>query len=603
MISALNHQQPLNGNSFMKMMKYLVVCLVVVVSSNLCAQGIESPQLKQYQDAKAFYVDGKYNLAMEAFKPLIQAEDNNPYTPYASFYFALSAYNEGYLPLAKNMLLQIKKQSPKWSRTPEVNIWLAKIHFENKDYNSALQVLSSVESDFTTKLKKYEVKKIDDIDQMKELYTNHSDDNVIAEELAYRISQQSLASRDQLLLTELIERHDLDHKKLDVSVITKTVYKDEYHVALLLPFMVENLEPNERRKVNQFVLDFYEGIKVAVDTLSKSGVDIELHAYDTKRDTIETARILKKEELKGMDLIIGPLFTSQIEIVKEFAYRNKINLINPFYSNSEIIGNNPFSFLYKPTSETVGEQAAEYVINNARNKVGIIYYGDGKQDEVMAQAYKARIEKDSFNIITYKRIKKDSSRSILDMLLISDGKIKEASTEEAKEKLTIGLDSVGHIFVASNDDLISTKVISAVETRGDSIMVVGSAAWLDLPAISYETYLRLNTVLYAPAYISTRSNDYDAFRNHYLQKHRKTPPKYAEEGYELMMLLGKSLDEYGKYFQLGWGKKNNIPGAISFGYNYQNSNSNTLVPILTFEDGDMRTIIKMQEDSDGDKNK
>jgi len=587
----------------MKTTKYLVVGLLLVFFSKLNAQGIESPLLKQYKDAKNFYQQGNFNLAMEAFKPLIQSEEKNAYTPYASFYFALSAYKQDYIPMAKNMLLQIKQQYPKWSRTPEVNIWLAKIYFENKEYNSALQVLSSVESDYTDKLKAYELSTIEESQTLKDLYYKNEEDKLIAEELAERISNQPLASRDQLLLTEIIERHDLDTQKLNVSLVTKSVYKDEYHIALLLPFMVENLKPEDRRKVNQFVLDFYEGVKMAVDTLKSSDISIKLHAYDTKRDSAATARILEKEELKGMDVILGPLFANQINIVKEFAYRNKINLINPFYSNSEIIGNNPFSFLYQPTSETVGKLAADFVSKNARNKVGIILYGESAQDEVLAKAYKETIQKDSFDIIAFKKIEKDGSREILDMLLISNKKIKEVSTEEAKDKLNIALDSIGHIFVASNDDLISTKVISAVETRGDSIMVIGSAAWLDLPAISYETYLRLNTVLYAPAHISTDSESYESFRDRYLKKRKEAPPKYAEDGYELMMLLGKSLDEYGKYFQVGWSKEKTITGEISQGYNYQNSNSNTLVPILTFEDGEMQLIIKKEDLRDGDKNK
>jgi TolA-binding protein len=43
---------------------------------------------RQYKSAKEFYASGKYNLAMEMFKPLMTYDKNNPYTEYAAFYYA-----------------------------------------------------------------------------------------------------------------------------------------------------------------------------------------------------------------------------------------------------------------------------------------------------------------------------------------------------------------------------------------------------------------------------------------------------------------------------------------------------------------------------------
>jgi len=586
----------------MKYFRALLVVIALIISFSFTqAQDQGYDYAKQYTGAKLLFSQEKYNLAMEAFKPLIQTKEGNPYANYASFYYAMSAYREGYLPMAKNMLLQIKQQFPKWSRLSEVNLWLAHLYFESEEYNSGLNVLKSVEGKsfdrYIEKLKTYYFTGIASDQTLKDLYLN-TKDAVAGKILAKRIAAQPLANRDQDLLDELIENLDLDAEQLNVSHVAKTIYKDKYKVAVLLPFMVQNLEPVDKPKVNQFVIDMYEGIKLATDSLKEKGVKIELFAYDTKRDSISTARILEKDELKGMDLIIGPLFSKQIDMVSEFGYRNQINVINPFYSNADLLGNNPFSFLYKPTDEVVGYRAAEFVAKHARNKVGIIFYGDTRQDSIMANAYKKRIEKDSFNIIINKKIEKDESRTILDLLLVSNKNIKEVSSEDAKEQLEIGLDSIGHIFVASNNDLISSKVVSAVETRGDSIMIVGSSDWLKLSSINYETYVRLGAALYAPTYLPKDTLGYDQFRHRYVLTHKKSPSDFVADGYELMMLMGNSLDKYGKYFQLGWNKEEFIPGTISYGYNYQFTNANHLVPILSFVGGEYKVILKSEEPGD-----
>lgn len=592
----------------MKTLRYLLFVGLVGFSTLALGQTPEEDYSKKYTGAKMLFSQGNYKLAMEAFKPLIQTDENNKYSQYASFYYALSAYKQGYLPMAKNMLLQIKQLYPNWSKTGEVNLWLGITYFELEEYNSALNALSEVKKgkneEYIKNLKAFYLSKIENTEVLKGIFENNPEEVVLGKLLAKRIASQSLADRDQQLLEQLIKKFDLDTEQLNISMVTETVYKDTYKVAVVLPFIMSKLEPNERPKINQFVIDLYEGIKLAIDTLQKSGIDIQLLAYDTKRDSATTAAILEKPELKGVDVIIGPLSREPTMLVTNFAYQNKINVINPFFASTEIINNNPFSFLYRPSSEVVGERAAEYVSETVKNKNGIIFYsGDSKQDSVLAFSYKKAIEKEGFNIIINKKINKDSTRAILDLLLISNRKIKEASTEEARDKFKIAPDSVGHIFVASDNDLISSKVISAVETRGDSIIVVGSANWMELPAINYDTYDRLKTILYAPALINKETEQFAVFRDKYIAIHKKAPSNMVTDGFELMMFIGKSLKQHGKYFQLGWNKEGYMPGYLAYGYNYKDANTNLLVPFISFEGEEMDVIINKEDKRDEHRKK
>lgn len=592
----------------MKTLRYLLFVSLIAFSTLASGQTPEEDYSKKYTGAKLLFSQGNYKLAMEAFKPLIQENENNKYAAYASFYYAISAYKQGYLPMAKNMLLQIKQLYPNWSKIDEVNLWLGVVYFELEEYNSALNALNEIKKgkkdQYTQNLKAFYLSKVENTEVLKSVFDNYPEEEVLGKILAQRIAAQPLTDRDQQLLEKLINKFDLDTEQLNVSMVTETVYKDTYKVAVVLPFIMSKLEPNEKPKVNQFVIDLYEGIKLAVDTLQKSGIDIQLLAYDTQRDSAITAAILEKPELKGVDVIIGPLSRKPTMLVTDFGYQNKINVINPFFASSEIIGNNPFSFLYRPSSEVVGQRAAEYVSKIAKNKNGIIFYsGDSKQDSVLAFSYKKAIEEEGFNIIINKKINKDSTRAILDLLLISNRKIKEASTEEARDKFKIAPDSVGHIFVASDNDLISSKVISAVETRGDSITVVGSANWMELPAINYDTYDRLETILYAPALINKETEQFSAFRDKYISIHKKAPSNMVTDGFELMMFLGKSLKKHGKYFQLGWNKAGYMPGYLAYGYNYKQANTNLLVPIISFEGEEMEVIIKKEDKRDENRKK
>lgn len=548
----------------------------------------------EYDNAKRFYQEGKYALAMESFKPLITESDEHNYEPYASFYYSLAAYNENYLPLAKDMLLQLKSRYRNWDQINEANYWLAGIYFEQDQQYQALNILKEIRdadwSEDVAGLKYKYFAEITDIEQLKQLYLDNKDDEVLGRLTAKAISKQTLVNQDQKLLNDIIERFDFSPGDFNVMEVSKSIFKDEYKVAVLLPFMNDDLEANLRRKVNQFVIDLYNGIKLAADSLNGEGKNIKLYAYDTKRSARVTKELVEKDEMKGMDLIIGPLYAQTIDVVNEFSFQNKINVINPLSSNSNVIGDNPFAFLFYPSNEAIGRAGAEYAIAHVAPKPGIIFYEDNPNDSAMAYAYKQRIEQDSIKIIAVKGMKKDETRQVLDMLLIANQKVTSSTDSAAREAYTIKLDSIGHIFVAGDNDLISSKVLSAVETRGDTIVVIGSAGWLSLPVIQYETYQKLGVALYAPNYFDKLTGNYAEFRRKYILRHKIIPSKYAEIGYELMYVMGHSLDKYGKYMQVGWREHGKMHGFLTDGIDYHGSNDNLVIPVLRFDEAGMNII-------------
>ncbi len=574
-------------------MRFYTILLVGLLYSTV-AFGQTNWQ-QQYMNAKAFYNEGKHALAMEAFKPIIEESPDNYFSIYASFYYSLAANKNDYKPLAKNMLLQIKAKYPTWSKMDEVNYWLGLIYFEGAEYNQGFKVLNEIKSkDFEQDVAslKYELLKNSDIATLENLYLNHENEKSLGLLIAEKIAKLPLIDQDRNLLNDIISKFELNPERFNLVELNKSVFKDEYKVAVLLPFMSEDLQPVDNRKANQFVLDMYQGIQLALDTLKGNGVNIKLYAYDTKRSSKTAKEIVGKEEMKGMDLIIGPLYSQCVEVVNEFAFKNEINVVHPLSSNSELVGKNPFAFLFSPSNETIGRRSAEYVIENLSEKPGIIIFEDNAADQAIAAAYAKRLAEDSVAIIDVRKIDKNNTREILDLLLIESARLRDASSEEAKESYEIKLDSIGHIFVASSNDLISSKVLSAVETRGDSIVVIGSSNWLELPVIKYDMYSKLGTVLYAPGYNVNSTPKYESFRSKYIAKHKSNPSRFAETGFELMMLFGNALYEHGKYFQVGWQQNGRIEGFLTVGFDFTNSNDNLIVPLLTFDEQDVNIILE-----------
>lgn len=567
--------------------------LVLLISACTVLQAQNMQQ--EYLNAKSLFKSEKYNLAMETFKPIIQRNDSKKFAPYASFYYAIAAYRQQYPALARDMFLQINERFPKWKNKAEVNHWLSKLYFEQGDYQKAQTYTTDKSIALENSVqKRYYFSQIENLDSLRDLHEQLPKDKDVAYALAKSISKQMLIDQDRNFLLQLIEKFELNSDYFEIASINQSRLKETYNVAVIMPFMFDQLSQSVRKKSNQFVYDLYEGIQLAAKALGEEGVKINLYAYDTKKDVQTTKMILEKEELKTMDLIIGPLFPEPSHHVSDFSYRQKINMINPLSANQAVIGNNPYSFLYHPQYATQGEAAAKYVKNNISNKNSVIFYGGSKADSIKAFAYKQSIEKDSFEVIMMKKVPKDTSRHILKILTSTYKDIEESIdaefTDEELEQLVIAKDSIGSIYVASDNRLLASSVVSAVEIRGDSIAVIGSAKWLDYKFIDYSAYERLGITLVAPNHVTSIDTTHQYINSYFIGKYAVSASKHACYGYDLMKFVGENLSEHGTYFQKVLYETSFIKGTLIPGYSYLNANDNQYVPLLKFENSSIKVI-------------
>ena len=114
----------------------------------------------------------------------------------------------------------------------------------------------------------------------------------------------------------------------------------------MIPFYLEEIEDldkaqfmlNDQDNFNPFrFIKFYEGALIAIDSLEKQGMHVELYVYDVDQSITKTAKVLKDKNLRQMDLIIGPFFSRNFDQVALFAGNFGIPIVNPFSYRDEII--------------------------------------------------------------------------------------------------------------------------------------------------------------------------------------------------------------------------------------------------------------------------
>ena len=384
---------------------FLGLCFLMAFSFALSAQDTKA----LFDEAKSLLDRNQYALALGRFKTISELDQDNDLVRYSSFYAAVSAYNSGDADMAKSILNTIGEKYPDWNEAnQEVTFWLAKIAFEEGQLAEGLDYLQNLEDDSlkmtAEELKKTHISKETDTEKLETLL-NRFPDKAIASALLDQLLEVNVMNQDFDLIQQLLNDYDIS-PKANIEGISVSPKKAVYNVGLFFPFQYQSDSVGVLRMMNDWPLRFLQGMRLGLEKLESEGIQVNLLTFDTKTTALATRNILDDPRLKSLDLIIGPAYPGPLAEVAKFAKANKINFVNPLSSNSEILVDNPFAFLYFPSNESLAIKAAQYSTKYLTKNKNVAIFYSSEADRVRAEMYrKLMLQKDSFNVVIYDMIR------------------------------------------------------------------------------------------------------------------------------------------------------------------------------------------------------
>ena len=327
--------------------------------------------------------------------------------------------------------------------------------------------------------------------------------------------------------------------------------KSKYHIALLLPFCLDNntfilsnsvdslidvnFDDYDLYKKTKISLDFYLGFLLSLNEFKSIDIDISVFDIQEGSDSKEILRnILREGYLEDMDLIIGPLFTDNFVFFKD-----------RFHSNTPIIS--PFS---KKTHITDGNENVIQLATHLRNHLSFFsqYIFDHHVDDNFLL-----IRRDTILKATNQKISGSNEWEIkTDTLIPSDidyGQIVlngiDTSSLSLKEIKVLSnvIDSIHHeldtlgmknvIIVPSNDNVFVADLLSKLHACRDTNMIVyGMPTLSNFNHISVYDLMDMNVTF--PHNQLFNNLELSNFTINFYDNYNYSPHlKYATVGYEL----------------------------------------------------------------------
>lgn len=134
-------------------------------------------------------------------------------------------------------------------------------------------------------------------------------------------------------------------------------------ISLMLPFKLAGINAENRSELEKsyLPLDFYQGFRLAIDSLAASGNKIRLNILDSQDDSSRISSLIALGQLDHSNLVVGPVFPDEIEKVKSFAVRNHTFFVSPLSPHKLSEFNNPYLIQVSSPLEAYARQTALFI--------------------------------------------------------------------------------------------------------------------------------------------------------------------------------------------------------------------------------------------------
>lgn len=174
----------------------------------------------------------------------------------------------------------------------------------------------------------------------------------------------------------------------------KSVLKLRYRVDVFLPlYLSENVpggKPVSRDQLTERSLsgiNFYEGLKMAADSLTKLGFSADVYIHDVTDPAFAPRELIRTGALDETDLVIGGLTSTHIPELADFCQKHHVNFISAFSPADADVKGNPFFTLMQPSLERHCKDIAERLFKNYPDAVPYLFYRKGDASDSLAMKY------------------------------------------------------------------------------------------------------------------------------------------------------------------------------------------------------------------------
>lgn len=305
-------------------------------------------------------------------------------------------------------------------------------------------------------------------------------------------------------------------------------------VSLILPFSAKSVYENPKDKnaaVSEACRQYFEGFTIAIDSLEKLGIPVNLRVFDTKLDTFTFKKILEKKEVQNSDLVFGPVMRNGTLMMKEFASKYKVFHVSPLMTLTKTSINDSFLVSAYPDLKFYANFILEAIKQQDSVQANIVILSDKKTNDII-------FSKQFF-------VLKNKYKSFL---------IKNIDISKYLDYgLYYKMGANNHVVIACENEFLVTNVIKHLS---DSSQFLNIHSWttrkiLEFNSVNLLQWEAINLNIISPFYVDYTDTIVKSFSEKYRERYYTEPSEFAVNGFEQAIYFISAYNQlHGEFWKL-----------------------------------------------------
>lgn len=319
-----------------------------------------------------------------------------------------------------------------------------------------------------------------------------------------------------------------------------------YHIAVFAPLYLDSAfdasgnyryDKNFPRFFNAG-LEFWEGAQLAIDSMKKQGLQLEIHVYDTRSATQKPEVVTREEEFKNTDLIIGHVTVNEAALLAHTAAALGVPFINANLPNDAGVTNNPHFVVLNSTLATHCTAIYKYLQKNFALSSIVIFRKKGVQEDRL-QEYLTDAAKTTSSVpLKVKYVTLENNFTVKQLLPHLDSNVTNVC------------------LVGSLDAAFAQTICQQLASVSSSYAttVFGMPTW-EMVDFEKPVYKGIEIYYSSPFYTDPANKLVTALQEHFKTALFGYPSDMVYRGYETMYRFGHLLSDHGKNLSSSLGEK------------------------------------------------
>lgn len=317
-----------------------------------------------------------------------------------------------------------------------------------------------------------------------------------------------------------------------------------YSLGLMLPFALDRndsvLASSQQGRDARFyeatriAAQFNAGAMLALDSLKSLGLDAEVFVVDMGEDPRTWSAVMKRPDLKNVDLFIGPFHRSALEQLAKVA--PSAHIVCPVPQSNKIILGNPTISKVTATRVDLIRHSARYVVQrHGRDNVIMLkpdIHADREAVDQMHRALNAALSG-------------QAGRSGDSVLVIPTGR-----RDVGKLVSHFKGDRLNVVVVPSEDLEYVTNVVAILRPMASKqqIALVGLESWSSMETVAATDLGTLGFMYASASFVDYEDPNTQAFVQAFRERFKNDVDEYAFLGFDVTFYYGRMLMAHGRNF-------------------------------------------------------